>query len=155
MSKTSKKTQKTRKAAKSGKASRTTTEVMNDHTRSQSKLDSLVASGKVILGETAEAPSPDAKTKAKEEKNAARAAKKAEKDQVRAARKAEREARKAETKDLMVFAFRLSKVESEQLHQAAGPGKASSFARNLLVKASAAIRQGATVESVLDAIASR
>lgn len=60
---------------------------------------------------------------------------------------------KAPKEDLMVFAFRLTKVESEQLHKAAGPGKASSFARNLLVKAAQAVRQGATVESVLDAIA--
>ena len=42
---------------------------------------------------------------------------------------------KAPKEDLMVFAFRLTKEESAAIHKAAGPGKASKFARTLLVAA--------------------
>ena len=38
--------------------------------------------------------------------------------------------------ELCVFAFRLTAEERVAIHKAAGPGKASKFARNLLVAAS-------------------
>ena len=45
----------------------------------------------------------------------------------------------AETKgmreELCVFAFRLTEAERDAIHKAAGPAKASKFARNLLVAA--------------------
>ena len=52
---------------------------------------------------------------------------------------------KTPREDLMVFAFRLTKEESAIIHKAAGPGKASKFARTLLVAAArsdeAAVRE--------------
>lgn len=37
--------------------------------------------------------------------------------------------------DLVVFAFRLTRAERDQIHQAAGPAKASRFVRSLAVAA--------------------
>jgi hypothetical protein len=43
--------------------------------------------------------------------------------------------KKAARDDLCVFAFRLTAEERDAIHKAAGPGKASKFARGLLVAA--------------------
>ena len=43
--------------------------------------------------------------------------------------------KKAPREDLCVFAFRLTSEERDAIHKAAGPGKASKFARGLLVAA--------------------
>lgn len=43
--------------------------------------------------------------------------------------------KKTGREDLCVFAFRLSAEERDAIHKAAGPGKASMFARGLLVAA--------------------
>ncbi|HOX60124.1 MAG TPA: hypothetical protein PLL30_13855 [Candidatus Krumholzibacteria bacterium] len=52
---------------------------------------------------------------------------------------AEKPAAEAKTKatpeELCVFAFRLTEAERDAIHKAAGPAKASKFARNLLVAA--------------------
>jgi len=42
---------------------------------------------------------------------------------------------KAPREDLCVFAFRLTETERDAIHKAAGPAKASKFARSLLVAA--------------------
>jgi len=42
---------------------------------------------------------------------------------------------KAPREELCVFAFRLTEAERDAIHKAAGPAKASKFARNLLVAA--------------------
>ena len=42
---------------------------------------------------------------------------------------------KAPNEDLCVFAFRLTEAERDAIHKAAGPAKASKFARTLLVAA--------------------
>jgi hypothetical protein len=42
---------------------------------------------------------------------------------------------KGSREELCVFAFRLTEAERNDIHKAAGPGKASKFARNLLVAA--------------------
>jgi len=57
---------------------------------------------------------------------------------------------KAPKDDMMVFAFRLSKEESAAIHKAAGPGKASKFARTLLV--AAARNDEAEVKAILKAV---
>ncbi len=43
---------------------------------------------------------------------------------------------KAPKEELVVFAFRLTEAERDQIHKAAGPGKASKFVRTLTVAAS-------------------
>jgi hypothetical protein len=65
-----------------------------------------------------------------------------------ASKKAAKE--KGPKEDLMVFAFRLTKEESAAIHKAAGPGKASKFARTLLV--AAAQNDEATVKAILKAV---
>lgn len=42
---------------------------------------------------------------------------------------------KAPREELCVFAFRLTEAERDAIHKAAGPAKASKFARSLLVAA--------------------
>ena len=59
---------------------------------------------------------------------------------------------KAPREDLCVFAFRLTAAERDAIHQAAGPAKASQFARNLLV--AAARNDEATVKAILKAVQS-
>ena len=69
----------------------------------------------------------------------------------KATMKAAKEPReKAPKEDLMVFAFRLTKEESAAIHKAAGPGKASKFARTLLV--AAARNDEAEVKAILKAV---
>ena len=53
--------------------------------------------------------------------------------------------------ELCVFAFRLTEAERDAIHKAAGPAKASRFARTLLV--AAARRDAAGVSAILEAIA--
>ena len=55
-----------------------------------------------------------------------------------------------DSQELVVFAFRLTRAERDQIHQAAGAAKASKFARTLLV--AAARNDEATVKAVLKAI---
>jgi len=50
--------------------------------------------------------------------------------------------------DLKTFAFRLTKDESAAIHRAAGPGKASDFARRVL--AAAAKADHAALRQILD-----
>jgi len=52
-----------------------------------------------------------------------------------AAKKTEAKAEKKSKEELCVFAFRLTAEERVAIHKAAGPGKASKFARRLLVAA--------------------
>ena len=40
-----------------------------------------------------------------------------------------------DSQELVVFAFRLTRAERDQIHEAAGPAKASSFIRSLAVAA--------------------
>jgi hypothetical protein len=40
-----------------------------------------------------------------------------------------------DSQELVVFAFRLTRAERDQIHKAAGPAKASSFVRTLAVAA--------------------
>lgn len=54
---------------------------------------------------------------------------------------------KAKEANLMTFAFRLTKDESAAIHKAAGPGKASEFARSIL--AAAAKGDVATIRGIL------
>jgi hypothetical protein len=62
---------------------------------------------------------------------------KARKPVAKAAAKAKKGPEKKTTReDLCVFAFRLTAEERAAIHKAAGPGKASKFARTLLVAAS-------------------
>ena len=42
-----------------------------------------------------------------------------------------------DSQELVVFAFRLTRAERDQIHKAAGPAKASSFVRGLTVAAAA------------------
>jgi hypothetical protein len=71
------------------------------------------------------------------------------------ARKPAAEKPAAETKtpreDLCVFAFRLTEAERDAIHKAAGPAKASKFARNLLV--AAARKDEAGVRAIMKEIA--
>ena len=54
---------------------------------------------------------------------------------------------KAPREELCVFAFRLTEAERIDIHKAAGPGKASKFARNLLV--AAARKDDAAVRAIM------
>lgn len=69
------------------------------------------------------------------------------------ARKPAAEKPTAETKikpaceDLCVFAFRLTEAERDAIHRAAGPAKASKFARTLLV--AAATKDEAAVRAIM------
>ena len=71
------------------------------------------------------------------------------------ARKPAAEKPAAETKtpreDLCVFAFRLTEAERDAIHKAAGPAKASKFARTLLV--AAATKDNAAVRAIMKEIA--
>ncbi|MBK7046467.1 MAG: hypothetical protein IPH48_08160 [bacterium] len=58
---------------------------------------------------------------------------------------------KAPREDLCVFAFRLTEAERDAIHKAAGPAKASKFARNLLV--AAANQDDAAVRAIMKEIA--
>jgi hypothetical protein len=64
-----------------------------------------------------------------------------------AAKKTEAKAEKKPKEELCVFAFRLTAEERVAIHKAAGPGKASKFARSLLV--AAARKDEATVKSIM------
>ena len=57
---------------------------------------------------------------------------------------------KAPREDLCVFAFRLTEAERDAIHKAAGPAKASKFARNLLV--AAATKDEAAVKAIMKEI---
>ena len=57
---------------------------------------------------------------------------------------------KAPREDLCVFAFRLTEAERDAIHKAAGPAKASKFARNLLV--AAATKDEAAVRAIMKEI---
>ena len=54
---------------------------------------------------------------------------------------------KAPHEKLCVFAFRLTEAERDVIHKAAGPGKASKFARSLLV--AAATKDEAAVRAIM------
>ncbi len=58
---------------------------------------------------------------------------------------------KATREELCVFAFRLTEAERDVIHKAAGPAKASKFARNLLV--AAANKDDAAVRAIMKEIA--
>ena len=58
---------------------------------------------------------------------------------------------KASREELCVFAFRLTEAERDAIHKAAGPAKASKFARNLLV--AAANTDDAAVRAIMKEIA--
>jgi hypothetical protein len=55
----------------------------------------------------------------------------------------------APREDLCVFAFRLAEEERDTIHKAAGPAKASKFARTLLV--AAARNDEAAVKAIMKA----
>jgi len=54
---------------------------------------------------------------------------------------------KSTREDLCVFAFRLTEAERDAIHKAAGPARASKFARNLLV--AAATKDEAAVRAIM------
>ena len=54
---------------------------------------------------------------------------------------------KAPREELCVFAFRLTEAERDAIHKAAGPAKASKFARSLLV--AAATKDEAAVRAIM------
>lgn len=54
--------------------------------------------------------------------------------------------------ELCVFAFRLTEAERDAIHKAAGPAKASKFARNLLV--AAANKDDAAVRAIMKEVQS-
>ena len=58
---------------------------------------------------------------------------------------------KVTREELCVFAFRLTEAERDAIHKAAGPAKASKFARNLLV--AAATKDDAAVRAIMKEIA--
>jgi len=58
---------------------------------------------------------------------------------------------KSTREELCVFAFRLTEAERDAIHKAAGPAKASKFARNLLV--AAATKDDAAVRAIMKEIA--
>ncbi len=64
-----------------------------------------------------------------------------------AAKKTEAKAEKKPKEELCVFAFRLTAEERVAIHNAAGPGKASKFARGLLV--AAANKDEAAIKAIL------
>ena len=72
----------------------------------------------------------------------------------RAAKAGKPAVKKAEKKphreDLCVFAFRLTPKEREDIHKAAGPGKASKFVRTLAV--AAAKNDAATVKAIMEGV---
>ncbi len=55
---------------------------------------------------------------------------------------------KASREELCVFAFRLTEAERDAIHKAAGPAKASKFARRLLV--AAAQKDAAVVKAIME-----
>ena len=57
---------------------------------------------------------------------------------------------KAPREELCVFAFRLTEAERDAIHKAAGPAKASKFARNLLV--AAANKDEAAVRAIMKGV---
>ena len=57
---------------------------------------------------------------------------------------------KAPRESLCVFAFRLTEAERDAIHKAAGPARASKFARNLLV--AAATKDDAAVKAIMKEI---
>ncbi len=59
---------------------------------------------------------------------------------------------KASREELCVFAFRLTEAERDAIHKAAGPAKASKFARNLLV--AAANKDDAAVRAIMKEVQS-
>ena len=59
---------------------------------------------------------------------------------------------KAPREELCVFAFRLTAEERTAIHKAAGPAKASKFARNLL--AAAARKDEAAVKAIMKEVQS-
>jgi len=59
-----------------------------------------------------------------------------------------KEEKKAQREDLCVFAFRLTPKEREDIHKAAGPGKASKFVRSLAV--AAAKNDAAAVKAIME-----
>ena len=59
---------------------------------------------------------------------------------------------KAPREELCVFAFRLTEAERDAIHKAAGPAKASKFARNLLV--AAATKDEAAVRAIMKEVQS-
>lgn len=60
---------------------------------------------------------------------------------------------KAKDPDLKTFAFRLTKDESAAIHKAAGPGKASQFARSLLT--AVATGDSKSLQQILEAVKTR
>jgi len=58
---------------------------------------------------------------------------------------------KAPREELCVFAFRLTEAERDAIHKAAGPAKASKFARSLLV--AAARKDETAVKAIMKEIA--
>ena len=73
--------------------------------------------------------------------------KKTTKNKKPAAKKTEAKTEKKPKEELCVFAFRLTAEERVAIHEAAGPGKASKFARTLLV--AAARRDEAAVKTIM------
>ncbi|MFH1833731.1 MAG: hypothetical protein ABH877_01795 [bacterium] len=63
---------------------------------------------------------------------------------------ASEEPKEASRDGLCVFAFRLAPEERDAIHKAAGPAKASKFARSLLV--AAARNDTATVKAIMKAV---
>lgn len=59
---------------------------------------------------------------------------------------------KASREELCVFAFRLTEAERDAIHKAAGPAKASKFARNLLV--AVANKDDAAVRAIMKEVQS-
>ena len=59
---------------------------------------------------------------------------------------------RAPREELCVFAFRLTEAERDAIHKAAGPAKASKFARSLLV--AAATKDEAAVRAIMKEVQS-
>jgi hypothetical protein len=79
---------------------------------------------------------------------------KTQKPAAKAAAKAQEKPEKKTARDnLCVFAFRLTAEERDAIHKAAGPGKASKFARGLLV--AAARNDEAGVKAIMKAVHSK
>lgn len=58
--------------------------------------------------------------------------------------------KKSEREDLCVFAFRLTPEERDDIHKAAGPGKASKFVRTLAI--AAARNDAAAVKAIMEGV---
>ena len=71
----------------------------------------------------------------------------------RASAKAEGAKENTPREELCVFAFRLTPEERTAIHKAAGPAKASKFARNLL--AAAARKDEAAVKAIMKEVQSK